>query len=150
MDQFAQVIKEMISLFEGFLPLEQEKLKAVQENKLTVLEDCMTKEQAVVLKLRGLEKKRETVQKEMGWEGKTFREILELVPETREREFRQLFEQLSQSISTFQSTNESALDAITVNLRQIEQTIKSKDPEGVYAQDGGSVKPDRPLTSRRV
>ena len=57
MDQFVQVIKEMISLFEGFLPLEQEKLKAVQENKLTVLEDCMTREQAVVLKLRGLEKK---------------------------------------------------------------------------------------------
>lgn len=150
MERFEQVIRDLISLFEDFLPLEQEKLKAAQENKVTALEDCMVREQAIVLKIRGLEKKRETVQRELGWEGKTFRQIIELVPQEKRQEFRKLFQQLEQSISTFQATNDSALDIITLNLKQIERTIKSKDPEGLYTQDGGSMRQDRPLTNRKV
>ena len=59
MDQFEQIINQMIALFEENLPLEQEKLRAVQEDDVAAVEDCMKREQAVVLQMRGLEKKRE-------------------------------------------------------------------------------------------
>lgn len=150
MKQFEQVIHEMIEVFDQFLPLEQEKLKAVSENNLTVLEDCMNQEQAVVLKLRGLEKKREDAQKQLGWAGKTFREIIELVPDEKQVEYRQLFEQLTNSMNMFQEANESALDTITVNLRRIDNTLKRKDPQGTtYSQDG-TIQENKPLTNRRV
>lgn len=150
MDQFQSVIEQMISLFDEYLPLEEKKLKAVKENDLVALEDCMTQEQAVVLKLRGLEKKREDAQKANGWEGKRFREIIGLVPEEQQAEYQRLFETLSRSVKLFHSANKSAMDTMNLNLRQIDKAIKSKDPKGAYNQDGSTMKPDRPLTSRRV
>lgn len=150
MEQFQSVIKEMIALFNEYLPLEEKKLKAVTENDLVALEDCMTQEQAVVLKLRGLEKKREDAQHANGWEGKRFREIIGLVPEGQRAGFQQLFEELERSIGLFQSANSSAMDTININLRQIGKAIKSKDLNGAYNQEGSTVKTDRPLTSRRV
>lgn len=150
MEQFQSVIKQMISLFDEHLPLEEKKLKAVTENDLVTLEDCMKQEQAVVLKLRGLEKKREDAQKANGWEGKRFREIIELVPEDQRAEFQRLFDDLDRSIALFRSTNSSAMDTMNVHLRQIGKVIKTKDPKGAYNQAGGTVKEDRPLTSRRV
>lgn len=150
MEQFQEVIRQMIALFDEYLPLEEKKLKAVTENDLVTLENCMTQEQAVVLKLRGLEKKREDAQQANGWGGKRFREILELVPEEQKAEYQQLFEELERSIGLFQSANSSAMDTMNINLRQIGKAIKSKDPNGAYNQEGAAVKMDRPLTSRRV
>lgn len=150
MKQFEQVIHEMIRVFDQFLPLEREKLQAVSENNLTLLEDCMNREQAVVLKLRGLERKREDAQKQLGWQGKTFREIIELVPGEKQTEYRHLFEQLTHSMNMFQEANDSAMDTIAVNLRRIDNTLKRKDPEGTtYSQDG-TIQESKPLTNRRV
>ena len=79
MEKFEEVIRKMISLFEELKIVEQKKLESVQKNKITFLEDSMNKEQACILKLRGLEQERERIQKENGWENKKFRQILEIV-----------------------------------------------------------------------
>ena len=110
----------------------------------------MKREQAVVLKLRGLEQKREKVLKENGWEGKTFRQIIELAPQEKQFAYKQLLERLENSISLFQNANESALDTIRIHQREIEKVIKHKDADGVYNQEGNSAVPKRPMTNRRV
>ena len=79
--QFTEIIKEFIALFDNLIPIEQEKLDAAVKNRITFVEDCMHKEQAAVLKLRGLEQRREAEQKRLGMEGYTFRQILEHVPD---------------------------------------------------------------------
>lgn len=150
MERFIKVIKELIALFEESLPLEQEKLQAVQKDDIAAVEDCMKREQAVVLKLRGLEQKREKVQQEVGWEGKTFREIIQLVPQENRQEFQQLFDQLTTSVAIFQDANKNAMDTISIHLRGIEKAIKTKDPEGQYDQAGNSLRRDSSLTNRRV
>ncbi len=150
MERFQKAIEETISLFDEYLPLEEKKLKAVVENDLATLEDCMTQEQAVVLKLRGLEKKREEAQKANGWEGKRFREIIDLVPEEQKAEFQRLFDDLERAVALFHSTNSSAMETMNLHLRQIDKAIQAKDPTGEYNQEGSAVKIDRPITSRRV
>ena len=73
---FSKIIEEFIALFDHLIPIEQEKLDAAVKNRITFVEDCMHKEQAAVLQLRGLEQKREAQQKLLGMEGYTFRQIL--------------------------------------------------------------------------
>lgn len=150
MEQFEQIINQMIQLFDEQLPLEEEKLRAVQEDDIAAVEDCMKREQAVVLKLRGLDQKREKILKENGWEGKTFRQIIEMAPQEKQFAYKQLLERLENSISLFQNANESALDTIRIHQREIEKVIKLKDTDGVYNQEGNSAVPKRPMTSRRV
>ena len=59
---FKKIIEELIALFDHLIPIEQEKLDAAIKNRVTFVEDCMHKEQAAVLQLRGLEQKREAEQ----------------------------------------------------------------------------------------
>ena len=50
---FKKIIEELIALFDHLIPIEQEKLDAAIKNRVTFVEDCMHKEQAAVLQLRG-------------------------------------------------------------------------------------------------
>ncbi|MCI8645240.1 MAG: flagellar protein FlgN [Firmicutes bacterium] len=150
MDQFEQIINQMIALFEENLPLEQEKLRAVQEDDVAAVEDCMKREQAVVLQMRGLEKKREDIQKANGWAGLTFREIIAKAPREKQHAYSQLLEKLENSISLFQDANECAMDTLRIHQKEIEKVIKFKDPNGTYNQEGQQAPPKRPMTNRRV
>lgn len=150
MEQFEQIINQLIALFDEQLPLEQEKLRAVQEDNVAAVEDCMKREQAVVLKLRGLDKKREDILKANGWEGRTFREIIELVPPEKQPDYRLLLERLENAISLFQNANECALDTMRIHQREIEKVIKFRDGDGIYNQEGHSAALKRPMTNRRV
>ena len=47
------------TLFRSLTTVEQQKLDAAVANDLSILEDCMKKEQAFVLRLRGLEQQRD-------------------------------------------------------------------------------------------
>lgn len=151
MNDFEKIIRELIAFFQENQELEEKKLKAAEEKRTAAIEDCMTKEQAIILKLRGLDKKREEIQKKLGWEGMTFRQILEIVPEEERMKYSQLFDELTHSVRMFQSANESALEIISLNLRQVQAAVKEKESKGIYNQDGGSVETEpQHLTNRKV
>ena len=124
---FTKVIEEFITLFDHLIEIEQEKLDAALKNRVTFVEDCMHKEQAAVLQLRGLEQKREAEQKHLGMEGYTFRQILENVPENVRSELSPLFDRLSELVQNFQSVSDSAKDIIELNLHMIQSAIVSKE-----------------------
>lgn len=148
MEAFEKIVWDLIALFDEFQPLEEEKLEAAKAQDISKVEDCMNREQAMSLKLRGLDNKREAIQKEYGWEGMTFRQILEVIsPEQRGR-FQPIFDEVENKMTLFQSTNESALEIISLHLRRINQTLEAKGVE--YDRDGSPGKPEQPLTSRRV
>lgn len=123
---FIEIIKDFIQLFTTLNTVEQEKLDAAVKNRVSFVEDCMKKEQAAVLRMRGLEQKREAAQKELHMEGMKFREILEHVPEDVEEVLRPLFDRLSEQVHTFQSLNDNARDIIEVNLHVIQSAMASQ------------------------
>ncbi len=150
MEQFQKIIRDLIALFEEHMPLEQRKLEAIQHDDVAGVEECMKQEQALTLKLRGLDRKRESIQKELGWEGKSFREIVEEVPAEDRQALRELFGQLTSIVTVFSETNKEAMTAMEVHLRDMQRVMKIKSNEGAYGPEGNSAAADRNLTNRRV
>ena len=124
MNDFITVIDDLVELFKELTQIEQIKMEAVKKNMVTYVEDCMNKEQAAVLKLRGLDKKREACQKAMGFEGFTFQQILDNTTGEENSQLRELFQTLSSHVSLFQDTNESARAMIEINLHNINKAIE--------------------------
>lgn len=141
---FKTVVGDLITLIEEFNQLETEKLKAVQQNRVTFVEEAMKKEQAAIMKLRGLDKKREAIQKDLGWERLTFQQILSQVPVVEKEELQPLFEQLTGCVRQFDDTRDSAQKALEINLHHI-NTILSKraaEESGSYNSDGNPRNPN--------
>lgn len=139
-EELIVVLKDIGGLLRQNIPLEQEKLKAVRENKVSFVEDCMLKEQAVLLKMRGLEQKREQILREAGYEGKTLREILqELSPEERNK-LQPVIDEFLTSVQDFNSLNEESMKLIRLNLHQIrkEQAARGGEVYGRH-EEGGAV-----------
>lgn len=123
MNEFTAVVEDLVELFEELIEIEQIKIEAVKKNMVTYVEDCMNREQAAVLKLRGLEKKREACQKNMGFEGYTFKQILDSTSGEEHSRLQMLFDTLSHHVSLFQDTNESARAMLEISLHNINKAI---------------------------
>ena len=150
---FTKVIEEFITLFDHLIEIEQEKLDAALKNRVTFVEDCMHKEQAAVLQLRGLEQKREAEQKHLGMEGYTFRQILEEAPEEVSASLSPLFDQLSERVTSFRSVSDSAKNIIEVNLHMIQSALAAEGPgQDTYTAAGKKNDNDnrKRFTSRSV
>ena len=150
---FTKIIEELITLFDHLIPIEQEKLDAAVKNRVSFVEDCMHKEQAAVLQLRGLEQKRESEQKRLGMEGYAFRQILECAPEEAAAILNPLFDQLAERVRTFQSVSASARDIIEVNLHVIQRALAAEGPGKATYSAAGQKKNDNKrnnFTSRSI
>lgn len=150
---FTKIIEELVTLFDHLIPIEQEKLDAAVKNRVSFVEDCMHKEQAAVLQLRGLEQKRESEQKRLGMEGYTFRQILEHAPEEAVSILNPLFDQLAERVRTFQSISASARDIIEVNLHVIQSALVSETRGKATYSAAGQKKDDNKrnnFTSRSI
>lgn len=133
MNEFIAVIKDLINLFEELTGIEQLKLEAAEKNRITHVEDCINQEQAAILKLRGLDKKREIYQEQLGYKNYTFQQILSETSEEEYYPLKKLFDSLSYQVRQFQNVNESARSMIEINLHMINkalnnsQTVITKD-----------------------
>ncbi|MEY8356468.1 flagellar protein FlgN [Lachnospiraceae bacterium 54-53] len=129
MNDFIAVIEDLIRLFQELIQVEQMKLEAARKNRITYVEDCMNKEQAAILKLRGLEKRREACQDQLGYKGYTFQQILSETSGTDHNQLNKLFNTLSHLVRQFQDTNESARSMIEINLHMINKAMNDSPNE---------------------
>lgn len=130
MNDFIAVIEELIQLFQELIQIEQCKLTAAEKKRITHIEHCINQEQAAVMKLRGLEKKRELCLTKLGFSGCSFQEILVRTSASEQSRLRPLFHTLSQNIRQFQDINESARTMIEVNLYLINKAISEHSKGG--------------------
>ncbi len=150
---FADLMKEFIAFFNTLIPIEQDKLDATVKNRVALVEDYMHKEQAAVMRLKGLEQKREVEQKRLGLEGCTFRQVLERIPDTDAAMLKPLFDKMDRQIRTLQSLSGSIKDAIEVNLRVIDLNLAGNAPgKSTYSATGQKAEAEntRHFSSRSV
>ena len=154
MTKFADLIRQFAELFDRLIPLEQEKLDIVKQNQVSALEDIIKREQAEIMTLRGLDQKRERLQKELGFPDMTFSEILERVSGDEKTELQKLFEELGSRVRQFRSITESSKTMMEVNLHAINKMVTQKTygSANVRTYEGdGSMRPDTPhFTDRRI
>jgi hypothetical protein len=125
MNDFITVIEDLTQLFQELIQIEQTKLDAAKKNRITHVEECMNKEQAAILKLKGLDRKREICQEALGFKGHTFQEILSKTSGSEHNQLKTLFSTLSHYVKLFQDTNDSARTMIELNLHKINNVISN-------------------------
>ncbi len=141
-DDFIQFVKELIHFFAELTVVEKTKLQAAIGNDITTIEDCMKKEQADILKFRGLEKRRQTILSSLGLENKTFSEILERVDSQHKDELSEVYNELNETVKQYRNAFDSAKNVIEVNLYNIDKTLtqlknkKSEENGSIYTSDG--------------
>ncbi len=147
MKEFQKVITEMTSLFKQFTAVEQMKLKALRDNHVAAVEDCMNKEQAMIMNLRGLEKKLAACQEKAGYGGLRFREILDQAPAKEREKLLPLFEAFDQELQKFRNVNEDANEMLKNNLHMINKAMQQS---GAYNGDGTRETQARHITDRKA
>ena len=149
MDEFKKIIEQLISVFQQLTKIEHVKLDAAAGKHVGTVEDCVTQQQALLLRLRGLEQSREREQKKAGYEGLQFREILERCPDSEREGLFQLFDSLSREIQMFREVNADSNEILKTNLHMIDKALRTKTGK-TYNSDGKDETNVRHMTSRRV
>ena len=138
MKEFIKVIEDLTELFRNLTEMGNMKVQAAKEHRVAMLDSCMIKEQALVLNLKGLEKKREACLVRLGYEGKSFREILEIVPEEERVILKPIFEEFSRQVRIFKQVNEDVVTLIKINQRKLSKQLKDLNIDEEELREYGS------------
>lgn len=149
MDEFKKIIGDLIRLFRQLIKIEEVKLNAAAGKHVATLEDCVTQEQALLLRLRGLEQSREKAQAKAGYGGLLFREILEKAPDSERESLYELFDELSREVQMFREISEDTNQILQTNLHMIQKALNKKTGD-VYNEKGKSETELRHMTSRKA
>ena len=119
LEQFICTIGQLEALAKEITAIETEKAAAASERRHQLLNECIAKEEAVLLKFRGLEKTRKQLARELGWQDYSFRKILEISDPEISQRLSLAFEGLSRQLSLLTDAKEQADRIILVRLHQL-------------------------------
>ena len=145
MDELWDILEKLAAVLEEAIPLEETKLQAIREHHLTLLDDCMTREQALMMKIRGLDRDRESALKKQGMEGVGLRQIVERLPREEQADALKTAERFRHAVSDFQTINEEAMKLAQVYLHRIEGAKQS-----IYRKDNSEGREYARMTDQRV
>ncbi len=148
-----QILQDTNTLLQEMTATEQRKFDAAVKNRIFEIEDCMKAEQAMVMRLRGLDKKREKLQEKLGFTDKTFREIIAMQSEETKAPLEQLFLQMQNNLDQYKQVSQSASDALSLNLHRIDQNLerlRGRKESNIYAENGAIKKERHSFTNRKA
>lgn len=133
---FRDFIGEYTALFEEMAQLGRRQLDSIMARELNDVNDCAVSLQTFIKKLDSMEKKRFEIQKQAGFDGLTFSQIIDKLPADEKDDFRQLFDKLSTCISDVNFYNQKSHEQVRADLRLTEgeqpMTYGSDAVSGVY------------------
>ena len=154
MEQLIKILLETIEFIDEITEVENKKFQATLKNNINTVNECMKQEQALLLKLRGIDKKRESIQKDLGFENLTFTQIIEKAPLSHKKQLSELFDTLNLKLDRYKDIFTNTQNAIEINLHNINKKLESFDVADklnkTYKEDGEVVTMKRSFTSRRV
>ncbi|QAT42018.1 flagellar export chaperone FlgN [Aminipila luticellarii] len=140
MEDYAEIrgiIDEYITLMDKLIDFEQEKLQAVKVKDLKKLDAFLKEEQAYLLKLRGLDQKREKLQKQLGAEGLTYRQIIERTEGDTRIEMENSYNILSEKTKQFNELLSTLKTYIGIRLHTIDEVMKQFGNESMQTDQTG-------------
>lgn len=144
-DDFIAVIKEETLLAGDIAQVESDKAEAASLKRHHLLDGYIQKEQAQILKLRGLEQRRCRLMKNLGWDSLTFRQILEKASLRQGGQLRPLLEELEQQLKRLQDSRKASEQIINVRLHELDMALAAHT--GSAYDNSGNVNPGPPLHS---
>lgn len=120
LEEFRKTLRQLSDIVEQLACVEDEKGAAAAEKRHDALDPLMRKEQPLILSLRGLEKQRMEQAAALGWEGLTFRQILETADAEQKEALSPLFAELQKGTDHLKQTREATDRMLRTRLRELE------------------------------
>lgn len=136
-EDFLAIIRELTDTAHKLAQIEEEKAVAVSLKRHELLEGLMKKEEAGMLRLRGLDQHRVRMAKLLGWDNLSFSQILEKVRPIQQEYLKQLFLTLEQELMRLTKSKELAKGII--NIRIYEMFIAAERKTGTFYDQEGNV-----------
>ena len=118
-EKFLMIIRELTETAHNIARAEEEKAVALSLKRHDLLDGFMKREQAYILRLRGLDQHRVRLAKSLGWDSLTFSQILEKVEPIQKEYLEILFHDLEQELRTLQQSKEVAERMMNVRVYEL-------------------------------
>lgn len=129
-----QFLEEYLKTFESILKDEQEKLRNFVSFDLEKINSSISKQQANEMRIANIEKKRMDVQRQLGYAGMTFKQIIDTYED--KNEMNNLYDKINHVVNEVRFYNQKAMDIAKGQLNLYEIV---KDDAGTYTKDNKKV-----------
>ena len=128
LEDFCSTLEQLSEIVGTITALEDAKAEAASKKQHFLKEGYLKQEQALVLKLRGLEQTRVKQADALGWKGLTFRQILNRTSEQQKELLSPLFHNLSLQTKQLAGSKESADRILSLRLKEFEKALEGNLP----------------------
>lgn len=137
-NEFYSFMLEYTEFFEETAVKEREKMCALLSDDLSRIEKCLNEHQSMLKKTEYYEKQREKLQKEIGLEGKSFRQIIAMTDGDEHDRLRKLYNRFKVAVDNVSHSNKTSLQIAETNMRIIESMSTSVNDAKCYDNNGVS------------
>lgn len=141
--KYKAVLEECLVECKKMLDFETEKRRALLDSDMNNLSAVLQSQQATMMKLENLEKKRISAQEKAGFGDMRAEEIIEKITDEKEKQsFTSTINELRTLVEEIQKLNRISIDIAKSNLK-IANTILQQQPNettGVYTSNGSNAK----------
>lgn len=123
-EEIKKQMEEYSHTFDVLLDFEQRKFNAVKQKDLDVIDEYLKEEQAYLLQLRGFDKKREVLLKANGYEGYTFRQVINEAAGEEKADLENLYVEIEQKLDRFKKLMQTIDSYIDLQLFSVESAIE--------------------------
>jgi hypothetical protein len=149
-EEFLDYFKRLLSFYRDFLQLETEKYEVLLNNRLSLLDNLLRKEQAFVLKSKGLEQERRPLMERTQTPDAVFRDILPQFAPGKREQAQEIYDSLAEILLRMKKINSKCNSLTEIKMRQakkaaeelkhnpeLKQTIGSLSGAGETAETNG-------------
>ena len=136
-ESFCRIIQDTLELFDDLISFENKKLDAIAANDVALLDRYMNDEQAYLLKMRGLDQKREKMQGQLGATDLTFRELTDRFSGHERETLVALYEKLSAKSLELKDSIAATKRYIDLHLNSISSLLEKLEGNAApYGKNG--------------
>ncbi|MEG0339234.1 MAG: hypothetical protein RR573_04895 [Oscillospiraceae bacterium] len=122
-------LEQYSTFLQSMLDNEKEKLAALLSNSLPRIEHCILTAQADTKQLENLEKKRMTLQQNIGCGGYTLEQLVNEVPDNTRARMSDLCAQVRNTVDEIRFHNDKSMDIARTNVKQINPDALEAQPK---------------------
>lgn len=141
---YLSLLREISRTLVSLTETAQQKTAAVRQDNLAVLNECLKREQALSLSLRGFEQKRAAATKDLGFESIPLSGLAAHCPVELQPEAKSAAEELLQNYQLYRSASEVARSTLECNLHQIEKVLAASGEAEISGAGYDAAQPEPP------
>lgn len=143
LNSFAHTLEQLSEIISQLTAAEKAKADAASAREHKKMDSFLREEQALLLRLRGLEQQREHQAASLGWKNQTFPQILKTADEKELAVLSPLFTRMEKLLAELTDAKDSSSRIIAVRLREFEHILGAGSRNSFPEADGSSHFHDR-------